>query len=292
MAIARAPTDLFISLDCDFMPTSNGHERMVKLLFHSNSTHHGRSFREALVENRTLFVLPAFEYSDRALNVQLSELPESSKEVAMLVSQGKMTQFKPKWHQRGHRNTNFGKWLSIARSAKPIEKDSLPSSYTVNYEHSFEPYVLGWRPNMPKFVPEFRGWGKNKLSWFLELHCAGYQFAVVTDSFIVHMNHPTTSQKHKNVDEGRNRPIWKQFTEELERKYPDCVAIHQYEWWDAFLDGLKLEKVGRLRRLIVLALVVVTLGILCGGRLCRSKSWVCLELAAREPIPWKHRSAN
>jgi hypothetical protein len=36
----------------------------------------------------------------------------------------------------------------------------------------------------------FRGFGFDKLSWYLEAHYAGFTFGVLKDFFVVHLHHP------------------------------------------------------------------------------------------------------
>ena len=259
MAIANASTDLFVALDVDLMPPPNGHEKLTHILNRSG----GVSLVEAIASHKTLFVLPAFEFTDKGRKPDTDELPDETMDVVNLVERGELIRFKSKWHQRGHRNTDFRKWHAVAKSSGRggIPSVTTPSFYFIEYEHSFEPYVLGWRPGMPRLAPEFRGWGKNKMSWFMELHCEGYTFAVLTDFFVVHLNHPDVHQSRKNLDEDRNQPIWEQFTSELNEEYRACSALHQYAWWDAFLDSFKL-KFWTMRSLVRLTLVASTVGAL------------------------------
>jgi hypothetical protein len=74
----------------------------------------------------------------------------------------------------------------------------------------YEPYVLGYKPGIPHYWEGFRGFGFNKLSWFMELHYMGYQFGVLRDFFVIHLDHPytqfrgTRQEAYEEVDRFRD----------------------------------------------------------------------------------------
>lgn len=71
----------------------------------------------------------------------------------------------------GHRSTNYSKWSSNLRDV----------SYSTRIlEFGYEPYVLGSIKGIPKFYEDFRGYGLNKLSYFVELFYANYSLKVLT----------------------------------------------------------------------------------------------------------------
>merc|ERR1712127_842484 len=67
---------------------------------------------------------------------------------------------------------------------------------------------------VPKLWSRFRGYGFNKLSWFLQLDRAGYKFAVLRDYFVTHIGHPS----HKdNVIWESNKVHWLALLKELKK---------------------------------------------------------------------------
>ena len=91
--------------------------------------------------------------------------------------------------------------------------------YGIEYKNVFEPYVLGYKRGIPRYCQDFRGYGYNKFSWFFEIHKAGYDFAVLRDLYVVHMNHPIPPLKQKNDMTEWNRGHWKKFKDYLSKQY-------------------------------------------------------------------------
>jgi len=77
----------------------------------------------------------------------------------------------------GHGYTNYAKWYTAS------------SIYSVDYGYSFEPYAIVRSKDLHDFYPRYRGYGRNKWSFYLEAHYRNYTFQVLPDHFVVHMNH-------------------------------------------------------------------------------------------------------
>jgi hypothetical protein len=128
--------------------------------------------------------LPAFEVfpkkGERFATPDM--IPESKNQLKDMVKKKLANGFKMDVFPIGHEPTNFARWL---------QEDNLKNQfYNIEYSVNFEPYVLGYRPGIPCYWPHFRGFGHDKTSWFHELHWAGYSFGVLTDFYVVHLNHP------------------------------------------------------------------------------------------------------
>jgi len=56
-----------------------------------------------------------------------------------------------------------------------------------------------------------------------ELHVAGYKFSVLNNAFLIHRGLKTTMSFHetKDLDQERNRLLFRQFKIELREKYPE-----------------------------------------------------------------------
>jgi hypothetical protein len=78
---------------------------------------------------------------------------------------------------------------------------------------------LGYKPGIPRYWQDFRGYGYNKFSWFFEINKAGYEFAVLRDFYVVHMNHLIPDLKKKNAMTDSNRKHWQDFKGYLARQY-------------------------------------------------------------------------
>ena len=115
-----------------------------------------------------------------------------------------------------HGPTNFPRYL----------KNETSVFYKIEYKNVYEPYVMGYRPGLPRYWEEFRGYGYNKFSWFFELHRACYEFGVLRDFFLVHMNHPMVERTQKHDQTEDNRDSWKRFKSYLSHRYEQtCHAL-------------------------------------------------------------------
>lgn len=128
----------------------------------------------------------------------------------------------------GNGPTNYKKWLSIGE-----KRIGTKAFYPIDYQDLFEPYIMGYKRGMPRYWSDFRGYGYNRFSWCMEIHKAGYDFAVLKDFYMVHMNHlppaqiagtSSTSSTAQNDLQDTNRRHWKNFKEYLSMRYPDTIA--------------------------------------------------------------------
>eukprot|EP00299_Pterocystis_sp_00344_P017889 c8958_g2_i1.p1 GENE.c8958_g2_i1~~c8958_g2_i1.p1 ORF type:complete len:522 (-),score=136.74 c8958_g2_i1:66-1631(-) len=88
-----------------------------------------------------------------------------------------------------------------------------------------EPFVLVPTCRVPKFIPCFSGYGKNKIQWIQHLHIMGFRFLQMTSGFILHMPHPP-SKAILEYDQGRQLAVTKmyqKFTDWIHEMYDDEV---------------------------------------------------------------------
>ena len=74
--------------------------------------------------------------------------------------------------------------------------------------------VVVHRDGIHDFYPHFRSFGFNKVSWFVEAHVGSYDFEVLPDSFVVHMNHPGRKERRN-----RNKHVKAKFLKYIESSY-------------------------------------------------------------------------
>jgi hypothetical protein len=120
---------------------------------------------------------------------------------------------------RGHRATNFPKWLELVKGQKGIAYYTLSGTRKRKIQY-FEPYVLGYRPGIPRYWEDFRGFGWDKISFFQECVAAGYDYAVLCDFYCVHLNHPDPSLESQNATHILNNPYIEQFKNYKSKMYP------------------------------------------------------------------------
>jgi hypothetical protein len=182
-AMQETETDYFLALDVDFMTIPECHDKLRALL-KTDPT-----LVQAL-HKKTMMVLPAFNHEFKLKDNQLQDhvLPSTKEEALKMVQRNELTPFHVARFFPGHGPTDFGKW----------SKEQFDGSwYPINYAMRFEPYVLGYKPGIAHYWEGFRGFGFNKCSWFIESHYKGYQFGVLRDFFVIHLNHPYSQSRGK-----------------------------------------------------------------------------------------------
>ena len=207
LALMNIESDYFFATDADHIPSPNAHDRLYNLLL----TNH--EFKSILC-SKTLFVFPAFDVFPRKSKSRASHdmLPRSKDELLYKVKRKEIAPF----HAicvGCHGPTNFEKWYNYTAG------DFYPITNTT---WQFEPYVMGYRHGMPQYWEDFRGFGKNLLSWFVELSAAGYEYAVLRDFWVGHLVHPFNLFKEEAGRE-RNAPHWEAFKNHIQDVYGIAV---------------------------------------------------------------------
>jgi hypothetical protein len=241
-------TNYFLNLDVDFVTPRNGHDRLASEILDNNLN------ARDMLRTRTLLVLPAFEQLqeetseqtlDETMTVPVIPLPETKSDLVALLDVHRVTPYHLEQFPQGHGPSNYEKWVSIPetpsaskstrKSASRVKERALSLSggesrselsqlslrtsedimYEVDYQAQFEPYVIGYRPGVPRYWDAFRGFGFDKISWCMEAHYAGYQYAVLHDFFVLHLFDETTATHHHNND----NPALSSFGEYLQDTY-------------------------------------------------------------------------
>lgn len=216
MAINEIKSDYFALFDVDFFPSPINTHAHLKTLFQNN-----KILQEKMDHNRTMFVMPAWEsdeiVEDQDLAVYNPLVYPESRE--MLTNTLQTSSERRRWHifhdrvPEAHRCTNYPKWLSMSTLDSEV-------SYPIqNNEFGYEPYVLGSVKGIPRFFPDFRGYGFNKHSFFAELHYAKYNFEVLRDVFVFHVNHPKSYGGDGEKSRQVNLVCVKFFLDHLARTY-------------------------------------------------------------------------
>lgn len=233
LALDYSADDYVLITDVDLIP---GPRDCHSMLLKTMKRNDGEIMRE-MVERKVIFVLPAFDIFPKEGQdlATPDQLPDSKGAVVEAMRQEKGEPFRYTRWNAGHGATNFTRWYdyywpnatmpttpkpaTTATSLKPNTTETTKSAattttaplpilprkmtatdesfYMIQYEYSFEPYVLAYRPGVPRYWNGFRGYGYNKLSWFMEAHRAGYQFATLMDAYMIHLAHPSTKNREQ-----------------------------------------------------------------------------------------------
>ena len=218
LAMDNSDSDYILALDVDFIPNPpNAHDKLLSTL-HAKDSSLAREMRT----KKRVMVLPAFEvYASTNKTVATpDQLPTSKEALYHSVRSNLSETFRERRYPAGHGPTNFTRWFKSVAPTNPKSKpdENVGSAYyPIFYRPGFEPYVLAYRPGIPRYWNGFRGFGQNKLSWFQELHRAGYVFGSLWEFYVVHLQHPSTfDSKERNSNVVKNEA----FLTYLNEQYP------------------------------------------------------------------------
>mmetsp|Transcript_7911 Transcript_7911/g.11752 ORF Transcript_7911/g.11752 Transcript_7911/m.11752 type:complete len:607 (+) Transcript_7911:85-1905(+) len=212
VALDNIWSDYFAVFDVDLLPSpANTHQ-------HLQSALNRHPQLEEKLNNKTVFVLPAWEIDDiipdENITIHHALYPESKE---MLLDRHAKNEedrnvriFRSEVYKPGHRTTDYPTWMS----------NSTDVSYpVVTKEYGYEPYIIGAKKGIPHFFPQFRGYGFNKISFYTELHYASYKLEVLRDFFIFHVNHKSSYSQNQISFHDVNRKCVAKFWSYLSKKY-------------------------------------------------------------------------
>lgn len=225
IALDGVKTDYFIVLDVDLFTSPMNTHAMMKKSFKRNP-----KLGEKL-KNKHIFVLPSFDtvenVPDEEVKLTHPVYPETKEMAIEYMKEGpdqKIEIFHIAWAPC-QRTTNYPLWITSETS------DTYP---VVLNEWGYEPYIMGAVEGLPRFWPYFRGFGLDKLSFTTELDAAGYQFEVLRDFFIFHVNHPSSYGSFLEVTEKVNLICIKEFMEHIRDVYGK-VGENEVGGWEKWI---------------------------------------------------------
>uniref|UniRef100_A0A8C4QLC7 Beta-1,4-glucuronyltransferase 1 n=1 Tax=Eptatretus burgeri TaxID=7764 RepID=A0A8C4QLC7_EPTBU len=191
-----------LPLDVDMMPSAGLHSALIEFL--------GREATRLSFGDRTVFVLPAFETRSPP-----GHEPANKADLLRQVAHGDARPFYSELCGKCQRPTDFGRWAEL-----PL-RSTLGSSYDVLWRDPWEPFFLSPR-SVPLFDERFQQYGFNRISQACELHVSGYRFAVLDEAFVVHKGFkmPGSFHARKDVEQEKNRELFRRFKVELKIRYP------------------------------------------------------------------------
>jgi hypothetical protein len=219
LAMYNVVGNYFVALDVDLIPSRNSYPSIRALLESKADDGNNTTSVRELLKSRNVFVLPAFEvyaFNDNYRSFK-NMIPKSRDDLLDMIKgthpYAKAQMFHKNDWAACQRATHFPRWLAAAAASSSKNNNSAVaprSHYEIRYEPDFEPYVLAYKPGIPRYWEAFRGYFFNKASWFVELDRAGYKFRVLSDSYVVHLNHRIGTNSHSEMKE-RNKPIFEEF---------------------------------------------------------------------------------
>jgi hypothetical protein len=178
MAFKEVATTHAVYVDIDFWTSTD----LFAILNHSPVV------RETLAAStRHALILPAFQLRRQckpwkecpSRNIPL--MPKVKSDMVPFFTNRTVTAFDPT-NFGGHGSTRYVDWLDQTQE-ELLEISCVKSN-------RYEPYVVirTCRDLVP-FQPRFTGYGKNKMTWFMQLRRMGWQFYQLGEAFVIHYPH-------------------------------------------------------------------------------------------------------
>eukprot|EP00980_Cylindrotheca_fusiformis_P024133 scaffold11561_cov151-Cylindrotheca_fusiformis.AAC.6 len=202
VALEAIETYYFVTMDVDLIPLPQDcHGALVSTLPSLKDT------------KSTLYVLPAFSLVTERNEKVASEdrLPHNRTEAIQSAKQKKLIQFQKKKSPGGHGPSRYSTWLADKNEASPY---AYPITVSRAETRKYEPYVLGFKPGIPRYWEDFRGFGRNKISFLYEAYLAGYNYAVLYDSYCVHLDHPLDRHSDRVKQYNISYKVWDEWHED------------------------------------------------------------------------------
>ncbi|CAL4158245.1 unnamed protein product [Meganyctiphanes norvegica] len=199
-------TELILVLDIDMIPSHGLHTYFMKYASDNNI------FKEHLSEEKTAWVLPAFEIQNG------NEFPKTKKDLLSLKEKELVRPFYSELCFKCQKYTDYPSW----EKKQNIDMEKVSPLYEVLWQDPWEPFYIA-RNGIPLYDERFRQYGFNRISQVCELHIAGFRFLVLDSGFVLHEGFKTANGFHKAKDmqQEANRMLFRQFKQDLKEKYKD-----------------------------------------------------------------------
>ena len=230
LAFSSVTTSHAVYLDVDFWPSDDLEE-----ILNMHRSFLAKSSQRALV-------LPAFslkrqcsEWSE-CKNANIPAMPAIQQELFDGLVAKRILPFD--WSNRGgHGSTRYKDWLRQERN-QLVTIDCFASQ-------RYEPYlVVRYCQDLPPFQEQFRGYGKNKVSWVMQVRRPGCVFAQIGKGFVVHYPHldsparqawnGQTDTSGKQPSRMTRRPMDERVLMQTKRGINDKIFVEFKEWLNDF----------------------------------------------------------
>ena len=177
LAVNKVKTSHLVYVDVDFWASQDVYEVLQK-----------PHIRQALAENSKLaLVLPAFQlyrqckgYVD-CRDDNLPYMPKTRSDLIDMIMAKRGLVFDPT-NKGGQGTTLYREWVN----QKPESLLEIPCFKSNRYEPFL---VVRYCRELPPYQEKFNGYGKNKMTWVMQLRRSGYIFHQVGGIFLVHYPH-------------------------------------------------------------------------------------------------------
>ncbi|KAI8877117.1 glycosyltransferase family 49 protein [Backusella circina FSU 941] len=212
-----ARTDYIMMLDVDFHLCTD----------FRTSIRGNPALMDILRSGKGALVVPAFEYLEEDDGMDWRDFPKDKAALLDIVNQQKIDMFHMGW-VRGHGSSDYPKWYKSSKHYKVID-----------YNYSYEPYVIFKKEGSPWCDERFVGYGANKAACLYEIYLAGIDYWVLPDDFLIHQTHhylEDTRAKERKY----NKKLYDYFREEVCLRY-SRLMISSGLWDTPVANNLKGE---------------------------------------------------
>eukprot|EP00956_Cyclotella_meneghiniana_P002674 scaffold3158_cov47-Cyclotella_meneghiniana.AAC.9 len=177
LALSAVTTSHVVYADVDFWPASNLYAILSQ-----------PSVKERMASDPYLAtVIPAFQMIRQChvfrdcKDKNIPVMPKNKEALLELVDQHKASSFDPT-NKGGHGSTKYATW-------KHQEEGTFVDLPCIK-SNRYEPYLaVRYCDKLPPFQEGFTGYGKNKMSWAMQLRRSNYQFSQLGGAFLIHYPH-------------------------------------------------------------------------------------------------------
>jgi hypothetical protein len=189
LAFQKVQTSHIVYVDVDFWESTN----LASMLQHNDT------IREALANDSKLaLVIPAFQLFRQCkdwIDCRENNIPLMAKtleELYTILKSKKGHKFDPT-NKGGHGSTRYKDWLVDQDEGELLDIECVLSN-------RYEPFVvIRYCQELPPFQEAFSGYGKNKMTWMMQLIRTGYRLSQIGGAFLIHYPHlDSNSRMHWN----------------------------------------------------------------------------------------------
>lgn len=173
MALMNSRTSLILILDADFVTSQNMHDYLSEI-----------GQRDMLNnDKKQVFVVPAF-----SSDLRPHKLPKTKSDLLRAVNSRTVIPVNEKICPKCHGPTDYRRWYDATEPYKAL------------YRWIYEPYLMMNKDQLSELFDErLKGYGFDKNSHVFTLATYGYDFVVLPDPFVIHLNHETADWDGGNL---------------------------------------------------------------------------------------------
>ena len=235
LALSKVKTTHILYIDVDFWPSDNLYETILQEEEEEDSS--DKTIRQELVDDpKLLLVIPAFqlwrqcrEWEDcRDDNLPHMEVARTKKGMAHEIVENKSIAIFDPTNKGGHGSTDYESWFHQAPSSL-VDIECLQSN-------RYEPFVVArYCKDLPPFQTAFSGYGKNKVTWMMQLIKSDYIFSQVGGAYLLHYPHLDSASRQVWNGPKTDSPITIKL--QTKRANIDKLFVQFKDWLDNTIEN-------------------------------------------------------